>query len=119
MGALELLRRAVQEAFGGVAVGEAPPRDPQQVGHGEQALLGAVVEIAPHAAAFGVGRLHDAGARGGELGRLGAPLQLGGGAGGEDPQRRHVLLGDLHARPVEHGQVAEVAPVGARRHTAR
>ena len=115
MGQVELCGGALQQRVGlrsGAGGGLGAP-DAQQVGDGEQPLLRAVVQVAPEPAALGVGRFDDPRARGREGGRLGAALELGRGTGGEDAQRRHVLVGDVHARGVEHGEVAEVAAVGA------
>ena len=66
-------------------------RDLEQVRDGEQPLLRAVVQVAPDAAALGVGGLDDPGARGLQGARLDPPLELGAGAGGEDLQHRDVL----------------------------
>ena len=81
---------------------------PEQVRDREQPLLRAVVQVAPDAAALGVGRLDHAGARRPQRRRLCAPLELRAGARGEDPQDGDVLGLGLHALRVEHGEVAEV-----------
>ena len=77
-----------------------------------QPLLRAVVEVAPEAAPLGVGRLDHTRARLLERARLVAPLELRGGAGGEDPQGGDVLLARLHRPRVEHRDVAEVHVLG-------
>ena len=90
---LELLGRGGEQPLGRLVGLHA--RDLQQVRDREQPLLRAVVEVAPDAAALGVGRLDHPRARLLERARLVAPLELRGRAGGEDPQRGDVLL----ARP--------------------
>ena len=88
-------RRAATSQRAGSSSSSFMRDDPQQVRDREQPLLRAVVEVAPDAAALGVGRLDHPRARLLERARLVAPLELRGRARGEDPQRRGVLL----ARP--------------------
>ena len=58
------------------SVGELRSRELEREPDPEQALLGAVVEVALEPAAFGVAGLDDARARGAHLGELGAQLGL-------------------------------------------
>ena len=91
-----------------VVLGQLHLRDAQQVRDREQPLLGAVVQVAPDAAALLVGGLDHPRARLRQPALLVAALELGAGAGGEDPQRGRVLLVGLHRPRVEHREVPEV-----------
>ena len=106
---VELLRGGGEQLLGRVGL---HARDLQQVRDREQPLLRAVVEVAPDPAALGVGRLDHPSAGLLQRTRLVAALELGGGAGGEDPQGGDVLLAGLHRAGVEHGDVAEVHVLG-------
>ena len=108
----ELLLGAGDDVVHRVVLVELHARHAQQVRDREQPLLGAVVQVAPDAAALLVGRLDDPRAGFRQRARLVAPLELRRGARREDPQRRGVLLARLHWLRVEHRDVPEVHVLG-------
>src|SRR4051812_41050832 len=125
-------RRRGAGAAGGVGAGggrwgpagrwraQAAEREAGEVAEREEALLGAVVQLAADAAALVVGGLDHTGARSGDLGLAGAQeglvaaaLDLGGGAGGEDAQRGDLVLARVEMAVREDAEVAEARTVDA------
>ena len=115
-----LLAHAPRQCGGGPRGRRGPRRraSPARWPRASQALLGAVVEVAADAAALLVGRLDHAGAGSGNLGLalaqgdlVAAALDLGGRAGGEDRQRRDLVVAGLDpAQAREDAEVADVRP---------
>ena len=100
-------------ALARVALGLAE-REVEALAEHDQALLGAVVEVAADPAALLVGGVQQPGARGGDLDlaraqdRLVAPaLELGRRAGGEDAQHGALLVARVEAGAGEHADVAD------------
>ena len=118
VGERRLLAHALEQCGGALGVVADPAEgEPGEVAEGEQALLGAVVEVAADAAALLVGGLDHAGAGRGDLGLalaqgdlVAAALDLGGRAGGEDRQRRDLVVAGLDPPAGEDAEVAEVRP---------
>ena len=96
----------------------------EHVAEGDEALLGAVVQVAPDAPALLVGRLDDPHARRRDLGLAGAQgdlvaaaLDLRRGAGAEDRQRGALVGVGLQAPARLHADVADLrAGAAAHRH---
>ena len=125
-GQRDLLARQLEHpvGLGGIGGGLAA-RHVDVLAERDEPLLGAVVQVAPDAAALLVGRLHDPPALGGQLGLalaqdrlLPAPLDLGRGARGEDPQHGHLVLGRVEPLARHHADVADLRRVGADSATA-
>ena len=120
-----LLARLVEQRAGAVGLlGQPALGHREHVAESDEALLGAVVEVAPDAPALLVGRLDDPHARGRDLGLAGAQrdlvaaaLDLRGGAGAEDRQRGALVHVGLQAPARLDADVADLrARAAAHRH---
>ena len=103
----------------GRALGRAE-RDVERLAEHDEALLRAVVQVAPDPAALLVGGVQEPGARRRHLGLaraqrglVAAPLELGRRARGEDAQDRELLLARVDLRAREHADVADRRAGGA------
>ena len=118
VGERRLLAHALEQRGGALGVvADTAQGEAGEMAEGEQALLGAVVEVAADAAALVVGGLDHAGARRGDLGLVlaqgdlvAAALDLGGRAGGEDRQRGELVVAGVDPAAREDAEVAEVVP---------
>ena len=75
----ELVARQAQHVARRISAVEQALRRPEQIRHGREPLLGAVVQITADAAALGIRGLDHTGARAPQRGRLKATLELGRG----------------------------------------
>jgi hypothetical protein len=121
VGERRLLAHALEQRGGPLGVvADAAQREAGEMAEGEQALLGAVVQVAPDAPALVVGGLHHARAGRRDLGLalaqgdlVTAAVDLGRRARGEDGQRGDLVVARVDAAAGEHADVAEVGAADA------